>query len=98
MAHSLEDKIFACHGDGARQTNRFTYFHIFRKFPPSCLVSYFNFNFQSEQPQWNGSGYYGYQQGYDAYGGYAAQPPQDPNMYYGGYPGYANYQQPQQVR
>ncbi|KAJ9153770.1 hypothetical protein P3X46_027177 [Hevea brasiliensis] len=45
---------------------------------------------QPEQSQWNG-GYYGYAQGYDAYG-YAAS--QDPNMYYGGYPGYGNYQQP----
>ncbi|XP_021594346.1 polyadenylate-binding protein RBP45C isoform X1 [Manihot esculenta] len=45
---------------------------------------------QPEQSQWNG-GYYGYAQGYDAYG-YA--PSQDPNMYYGGYPGYGNYQQP----
>ncbi|XP_059662494.1 polyadenylate-binding protein RBP45-like isoform X2 [Cornus florida] len=49
---------------------------------------------QSDQTQWNG-GYYGYAQGYDAYGGYAP-PPQDPTMYYGGYPGYTNYQQPPQ--
>ncbi|XP_057971340.1 polyadenylate-binding protein RBP45 isoform X2 [Malania oleifera] len=48
---------------------------------------------QQDQTQWNG-GYYGYAQGYEAYG-YAA-PPQDPNMYYGGYAGYGNYQQPQQ--
>ncbi|XWS09805.1 hypothetical protein CRYUN_Cryun39dG0020800 [Craigia yunnanensis] len=45
---------------------------------------------QPDQAQWNG-GYYGYAQGYEAYG-YAH--PQDPNMYYGGYPGYGNYQQP----
>jgi hypothetical protein len=48
---------------------------------------------QPDQSQWNGGGYYGYPQGYDAYG-YAAAAPQDPNMYYGGYPGYGNYQQP----
>ncbi|XVF34017.1 hypothetical protein REPUB_Repub18cG0020900 [Reevesia pubescens] len=46
---------------------------------------------QPDQAQWNG-GYYGYAQGYEAYG--YAPPPQDPNMYYGGYPGYGNYQQP----
>ncbi|KAK8507341.1 hypothetical protein V6N12_072608 [Hibiscus sabdariffa] len=45
---------------------------------------------QPDQAQWNG-GYYGYGQGYEAYG--YAPPPQDPNMYYGGYPGYGNYQQ-----
>ncbi|GMI74181.1 hypothetical protein HRI_001087400 [Hibiscus trionum] len=45
---------------------------------------------QPDQAQWN-SGYYGYPQGYEAYG--YAPPPQDPNMYYGGYPGYGNYQQ-----
>lgn len=50
-------------------------------------------NKQSDQPQWNG-GYYGYSQGYEAYG--YAPPAQDPNMYYGGYPGYSNYQQAQQ--
>ncbi|CAH9083557.1 unnamed protein product [Cuscuta europaea] len=56
---------------------------------------------QAGQTQWGGAGsggaggaYYGYAQGYDAYG--YAPPAQDPNMYYGGYPGYANYQQPQQ--
>ncbi|KAA8526972.1 hypothetical protein F0562_008799 [Nyssa sinensis] len=48
---------------------------------------------QADQTQWNGA-YYGYAQGYEAYG--YAPPPQDPNMYYGGYPGYGNYQQPQQ--
>lgn len=48
---------------------------------------------QPGQAQWNGA-YYGYAQGYDAYG-YAAAP-QDPNMYYANYAGYANYQQPQQ--
>ncbi|KAK9268411.1 hypothetical protein L1049_000161 [Liquidambar formosana] len=48
---------------------------------------------QADQTQWNG-GYYGYAQGYEAYG--YAPPPQDPNMYYAGYPGYGNYQQPQQ--
>ncbi|XP_024018591.1 polyadenylate-binding protein RBP45C [Morus notabilis] len=47
---------------------------------------------QQEQAQWNGGGYYGYPQGYDAYS--YAPPSQDPNMYYGGYPGYGNYQQP----
>ncbi|KAK8339324.1 hypothetical protein V6Z12_A08G026600 [Gossypium hirsutum] len=47
---------------------------------------------QPDPAQWNG-GYYGYAQGYEAYG--YAPPPQDPNMYYGGYPaGYGNYQQP----
>ncbi|XP_039035922.1 polyadenylate-binding protein RBP45C-like [Hibiscus syriacus] len=46
---------------------------------------------QPDQAQWNG-GYYGYPQGYEAYG--YAPPPQDPNMYYGGYPGYGNCQQP----
>ena len=49
------------------------------------------FQAQPDQAQWNG-GYYGYPQGYDAYG-YAPHA-QDPNMYYGGYPGYGNYQQP----
>lgn len=49
---------------------------------------------QPGQAQWNGGAYYGYAQGYDAYG-YAAAP-QDPNMYYANYAGYANYQQPQQ--
>lgn len=47
---------------------------------------------QQEQAQWNGGGYYGYPQGYDAYT--YAPPSQDPNMYYGGYAGYGNYQQP----
>lgn len=48
---------------------------------------------QPDPNQWNGS-YYGYGQGYEAYG--YAQPPQDPNMYaYGAYPGYGNYQQQQ---
>ncbi|KAK4491721.1 hypothetical protein RD792_002490, partial [Penstemon davidsonii] len=56
-------------------------------------------NKQSDQNQWSGAGgasgpYYGYTQGYEAYGGYA--PPQDPSMYYGGYPGYGNYQQQSQ--
>lgn len=52
----------------------------------------------SEQPKWGGGGggsYYGYAQGYEAYG--YAPPPQDPSMYYGSYPGYTNYQQPHQV-
>ncbi|KAJ6797514.1 polyadenylate-binding protein RBP45-like [Iris pallida] len=48
---------------------------------------------QQDGNQWNGN-YYGYAQGYDAYG---YQPPQDPNMYaYAAYPGYGNYQQQQQ--
>ncbi|KAK1391836.1 polyadenylate-binding protein RBP45-like [Heracleum sosnowskyi] len=47
---------------------------------------------QPEQSQYGA--YYGYAQGYDAYG--YAPPPQDPNMYYGGYPAYGNYPQPQQ--
>ncbi|XP_055822669.1 polyadenylate-binding protein RBP45 [Solanum dulcamara] len=57
-------------------------------------------NKQSDQTQWGGSAgagagaYYGYAQGYEAYG--YAPPAQDPNMYYGNYPGYGNYQQPQQ--
>ncbi|KAH9624705.1 hypothetical protein KSS87_008115 [Heliosperma pusillum] len=51
---------------------------------------------QTGQAQWNGGGaYYGYGQGYEAYG--YAPPPQDPNMYYANYAGYGNYQQPQQV-
>ncbi|RAL37755.1 hypothetical protein DM860_000449 [Cuscuta australis] len=47
----------------------------------------------SDQTKWGGS-YYGYGQGYEAYG-YAPPPQtQDPNMFYGSYPGYtANYQQ-----
>ncbi|CAH9075969.1 unnamed protein product [Cuscuta europaea] len=47
----------------------------------------------SEQTKWGGS-YYGYGQGYEAYG--YAPPPQDPNMFYGSYPGFSNYQQPRQ--
>eukprot|EP01018_Ginkgo_biloba_P024658 Gb_07135 [translate_table: standard] len=47
---------------------------------------------QSDPTQWNGGGYYGYGQGYEAYG--YAPPPQDPAMYaYGAYPGYGTYQQ-----
>ncbi|KAH9803616.1 polyadenylate-binding protein RBP45C [Citrus sinensis] len=49
-------------------------------------------NKQSDQAQWNGGGYYGFAQGYEAYG--YAPPTQDPNMYYGGFPGYGTYQQP----
>ncbi|KAI3753938.1 hypothetical protein L2E82_26003 [Cichorium intybus] len=58
---------------------------------------------QAEQPQYGGGGgggggaYYGYAQGYEAYG--YAPPPQDPNAYYGVYAGaagYGGYQQPQQ--
>ncbi|KAK9673920.1 hypothetical protein RND81_12G198600 [Saponaria officinalis] len=50
---------------------------------------------QPGQAQWNGGGaYYGYGQGYDAYG--YAPAAQDPNMYYANYAGYGNYQQPQQ--
>ncbi|CAI9295247.1 unnamed protein product [Lactuca saligna] len=59
---------------------------------------------QSEQPHYGGGGggggggaYYGYAQGYEAYG--YAPPPQDPNAYYGVYAGaagYGGYQQPQQ--
>ncbi|KAI0505005.1 hypothetical protein KFK09_015962 [Dendrobium nobile] len=46
---------------------------------------------QQEQNQWNGN-YYGYSQGYNAYG--YAPPQQDPNMYaYASYQGYGNYQQ-----
>ncbi|KAH7652255.1 Apoptosis-promoting RNA-binding protein TIA-1/TIAR (RRM superfamily) protein [Dioscorea alata] len=49
---------------------------------------------QQDPNQWNGGGYYGYGQGYEAYG--YGQPPQDPNMYaYGTYQGYTNYQQQQ---
>ncbi|KAK8941901.1 Polyadenylate-binding protein RBP45 [Platanthera guangdongensis] len=48
---------------------------------------------QQEGNQWNGN-YYGYGQGYEAYG--YGQPSQDPNMYaYGTYPGYGNFQQQQ---
>ncbi|GLJ18536.1 hypothetical protein SUGI_0329520 [Cryptomeria japonica] len=48
---------------------------------------------QPDASQWNGGGaYYGYGQGYEAYG--YAPPPQDPAMYaYGAYPGYGTYQQ-----
>ncbi|XP_020256850.1 polyadenylate-binding protein RBP45-like [Asparagus officinalis] len=47
---------------------------------------------QQDQSQWNNN-YYGYNQGYDAYG---YQQPQDPNMYaYAAYQGYGNYQQQQ---
>ena len=51
---------------------------------------------QLDPNQWNGGGaYYGYGQGYEAYG--YAPPSQDPTMYgYGGFPGYGTYQQ--QVR
>uniref|UniRef100_A0A7N0UE88 RRM domain-containing protein n=2 Tax=Kalanchoe fedtschenkoi TaxID=63787 RepID=A0A7N0UE88_KALFE len=50
---------------------------------------------QADPNSWN-SGYYGYGNGYEAYG-YAPAAPQDPNMYYtGGYSGYGNYQQPPQ--
>ncbi|XP_020688656.1 polyadenylate-binding protein RBP45 isoform X2 [Dendrobium catenatum] len=51
-------------------------------------------NKQQDGNQWNGGSYYGFGQGYEAYG--YAQAPQDPNMYaYGAYPGYANFQQQQ---
>ncbi|KVI10336.1 hypothetical protein Ccrd_011271 [Cynara cardunculus var. scolymus] len=57
---------------------------------------------QTDQAQYGGGGgggaYYGYAQGYEAYG--YAPPPQDPNAYYGVYAGaagYGGYQQPQQV-
>lgn len=50
------------------------------------------FQIQPDQAQWNGGGFYGYPQGYDAYT--YAPPAQDPNIYYGGYAGYGNYQQP----
>ncbi|KAL6658902.1 hypothetical protein ACP70R_002942 [Stipagrostis hirtigluma subsp. patula] len=49
---------------------------------------------QQDPNQWAGanSGYYGYGQGYEAYGYPQSQ---DPNMYgYGAYAGYPNYQQP----
>lgn len=56
---------------------------------------------QTDQAQYGGGGgggaYYGYAQGYEAYG--YAPPPQDPNAYYGVYAGaagYGGYQQPQQ--
>ncbi|KAI7757777.1 hypothetical protein M8C21_027946, partial [Ambrosia artemisiifolia] len=56
---------------------------------------------QPDQAQYDGGGgggpYYGYAQGYEAYG--YAPPPQDPNAYYGVYAGaggYGGYQQPQQ--
>ncbi|XP_057856484.1 polyadenylate-binding protein RBP47B' [Cryptomeria japonica] len=46
---------------------------------------------QADPNQWNGA-YYGYGQGYEAYG--YAQPPQDPSMYgYGAYPTTGSYQQ-----
>ncbi|KAG0492514.1 hypothetical protein HPP92_005912 [Vanilla planifolia] len=48
---------------------------------------------QQDPNQWNGN-YYGYGQGYEAYG--YTNAPQDPNQYaYGTYPGAANYQQQQ---
>ncbi|KAL9671118.1 hypothetical protein QQ045_008684 [Rhodiola kirilowii] len=53
---------------------------------------------QADPNTWN-NGYYGYGNGYEAYGYAPAAPaaPQDPNMYYaGGYPGYGNYQRPPQ--
>ncbi|KAH9331556.1 hypothetical protein KI387_003664, partial [Taxus chinensis] len=48
---------------------------------------------QPDASQWNGGGaFYGYGQGYEAYG--YAPPAQDPAMYaYGAYPGYGTYQQ-----
>uniref|UniRef100_A0A7N0RG45 RRM domain-containing protein n=1 Tax=Kalanchoe fedtschenkoi TaxID=63787 RepID=A0A7N0RG45_KALFE len=49
---------------------------------------------QADPNGWN-NGYFGYRNGYEAYG-FAPAAPQDPNMYYGGYSGYGNYQQPQQ--
>jgi RNA recognition motif-containing protein len=50
---------------------------------------------QADANQWNGA-YYGYGQGYDAYG-YAA--PQDPSTYgYGAYPASGNYQQQTEVQ
>lgn len=48
---------------------------------------------QPDSNQWAGAnaGYYGYGQGYEAYG---YSQPQDANMYnYGAYGGYPNYQQ-----
>jgi hypothetical protein len=48
---------------------------------------------QQDFDQWAGAnaGYYGYGQGYEAYG---YSQPQDPNMYgYGAYTDYPNYQQ-----
>jgi len=48
---------------------------------------------QQDSNQWAGAttGYYGYGQGYEAYGYPQSQ---DPNMYgYGAYAGYQNYQQ-----
>jgi len=51
-----------------------------------------SFQPQQDHNQWNNN-YYGYTQGYDAYG---YQQPQDPNMYaYAAYQGYGNYQQQQ---
>ncbi|XP_062195143.1 RNA-binding protein L-like isoform X1 [Phragmites australis] len=50
---------------------------------------------QQDSNQWAGAnpGYYGYGQGYEAYG-YAQPQSQDPNIYgYGAYTGYPNYQQ-----
>lgn len=68
--------------------------HVSLSYGPVYIVLRF-FQGQPSQAQWNG-GYYGYPQGYDAYG-YAAAP-QDPNMYYANYAaGYGNYQQTQQV-
>lgn len=50
---------------------------------------------QADPNQWTGA-YYGYGQGYEAYG-YAA--PQDPSMYgYGVYPASGNYQQQTEVQ
>ena len=48
---------------------------------------------QLDPNQWNGGGaYYGYGQGYEAYG--YAPLAQDPTMYgYGGFPSYGTYQQ-----
>lgn len=100
MVHSLEDRIFGCHGGGVHQTNRselnVTFYIYICIYAIRHLFSFYLWFNQPEQTQWGGAGYYGYPQGYQGYG--YAQPAQDPNMYYGGYPGYTNYQQPQQVR
>lgn len=64
------------------------FYHLFIH----SFIYFIGYQPQQDSGQWNGS-YYGYNQGYSAYG-YAAP---DPNTFaYTGYPGYGNFQQQQQ--